>query len=115
MNSHRVRASMEAPIPRTAVRIRPLQLAMRRMQIPLRRIRQNFSSKDVRGGGLYGKLWWREADGARFGGVIGFITKPREGGPIPPLVPGALGVGLLHPPGPPVHPPAIPPPRPPLA
>src|SRR3989442_11643834 len=101
MNSHRVRASMEAPIPRTAVRIRPLQLAMRRMQIPLRRIRQNFSSKDVKGGGLYGKLWWREADGARFGGVICFITNPSEWGPIPPPAPEAARFAFVAPPGPP--------------
>src|SRR2546428_14162171 len=101
MNSHRVRASMEAPIPRTAVRIRPLQLAMRRMQIPLRRIRQNFSSKDVRGGGLYGKLWWREADGARFGGVFWFFTPPEPGGPLPARLPRGAPVSFRGPPGPP--------------
>src|SRR5437867_1385854 len=99
MNSHRVRASMGAPIPRTSVRIRPLQLAMRRMQIPLRRIRQNFSSKDVKGGGLYGKLWWREADGARFGGFIGFITNPSEWAHIRPVVPEAVVFAFVHPRG----------------
>ena len=90
---------MEAPIPRTAVRIRPLQLAMRRMQIPLRRIRQNFSSKDVKGGGLYGKLWWREADGARFGGFIGFITNPSEWAHIRPVVPEAVVFAFVRPRG----------------
>src|SRR2546422_8407651 len=115
MNSHRGRASMGAPIPRPSVRIRPLQLAMRRMQIPLRRIRQNFSSKDVKGGGLYGKLWWREADGARFGGFIGFITNPSEWAHIPPLVPEAVVFAFVRPRGHAFHPRPTPPHRSPFS
>src|SRR2546428_8620163 len=61
---------------RRAVTTRPLSHAMRRMQIPLRRIRQGFETRDVRDGGLYGKLWWRRVDGARVGGFFGFFTGP---------------------------------------
>src|SRR3989442_7175794 len=82
---------------RRAVTTRPLSHAMRRMQIPLRRIRQGFETRDVRDGGLYGKLWWRRVDGARVGGVFGFITDPRGWGDIDPHVPGGLGLPFLCP------------------
>src|SRR2546428_9331599 len=82
---------------RRAVTTRPLSHAMRRMQIPLRRIRQGFETRDVRDGGLYGKLWWRRVDGARVGGVFGVITDPRGWEGIDPHVPGALGLAFVRP------------------
>src|SRR5207249_4039034 len=58
---------MERSPARGGVELRALERAMRRMQIPLRRIRQNFDSRDVKSGGLYGKLWWRSVDGGSAG------------------------------------------------
>ena len=82
---------------RKAVTTRPLSYAMRRMQIPLRRIRQGFETRDVRDGGLYGKLWWRRVDGARVGGFFGFITDPRGWEDIDPDVPEAVVLAFVRP------------------
>src|SRR2546428_9620809 len=82
---------------RKAVTTRPLSYAMRRMQIPLRRIRQGFETRDVREGGLYGKLWWRRVDGARVGGFFGFITDPRGWEDIDPDVPEAVVLAFVRP------------------
>ena len=82
---------------RKPVRTRPLALAMRRMQIPLRRIRQGFETEDVRDGGLYGKLWWRRIDGARVGGFFGFITDAEGWDDIEPTVPEAVVLAFVRP------------------
>ncbi len=88
---------------RNAVRTRPLALAMRRMQIPLRRIRQNFETRDVRDRGLYGKLWWRSIDGARVGGFFGFITDPEGWDDLGPVVPEAVVLAFVRPRKHPLH------------
>src|SRR2546427_10755059 len=86
---------------RRAVNTRPLSKAIRRMQIPLRRIRQGFETRDVRTGGRYGKLWWKSVDGARGGGVFGFLTDPAGWGAVEPPGPQAAGPPVRRPPGPP--------------
>ena len=88
---------------RDSVRKQPLARAMRRMQIPLRRIRQNFETRDVRDGGLYGKLWWRPLDGARVGGFFGFITDPEGWEDLKPSVPEAVVLAFVRPRAHPLH------------
>ncbi|HTD81454.1 MAG TPA: hypothetical protein VK723_04815, partial [Thermoplasmata archaeon] len=88
---------------RDSVRKQPLARAMRRMQIPLRRIRQNFETRDVRDGGLYGKLWWRPLDGARVGGFFGFITDPKGWEDLKPSVPEAVVLAFVRPRAHPLH------------
>ena len=94
---------MEGRLVRRGVENRPLELAMRRMQIPLRRIRQNFETRDVKSGGLYGKLWWRRVDGARIGGFFGFITDPARWAHIRPFVPEAVVLAFVRPRDHPLH------------
>ena len=79
---------------RRAVKTAPLSMAMRRMQIPLR---------DVRTGGLYGKLWWKSIDGARVGGFFGFLTDPAGWDEIEPAVPEAVVLAFVRPRGHPLH------------
>jgi len=91
---------MEHRTIRKASNVAPLKAAMRRMQIPLRRIRQGFETRDVTAGGLYGKLWWRSVDGARVGGFFGFITA--DGGRwahLGPAVPEAVVYAFVRPTG----------------
>ena len=88
---------------RRAVKTAPLSMAMRRMQIPLRRVRQGFETRDVRTGGLYGKLWWRSIDGARVGGFFGFLTDPAGWDAIEPAVPEAVVLAFVRPRGHPLH------------
>ncbi len=78
---------------------------MARMSIPLRRIRQNFTTRVQTDDGLHGLLWWRAIDGARVGGFFGFITDaggwehldPR------PAPPEAIVLGFVRPLGHPLH------------
>src|SRR3972149_2283081 len=91
------------PMDRRTARTRPLSLAMRRMQIPLRRIRQGFETRDVRDGGLYGKVWWRRIGGARVGGFFGFITDPERWGHLEPTVPEAIVLAFVRPRAHPLH------------
>ncbi len=91
------------PMDRRTVRTRPLSLAMRRMQIPLRRIRQGFETRDVRDGGLYGKLWWRRIGGARVGGFFGFLTDPKGWDDLEPAVPEAVVLAFVRPRAHPLH------------
>ena len=88
---------------RRAVSTRPLSIAMRRMQIPLRRIRLGFETEDVRDGGLYGKRWWRRVDGARVGGFFGFITDPRGWEALEPVIPEAVVLAFVRPRAHPLH------------
>ena len=88
---------------RRAVNTSPLSKAMRRMQIPLRRIRQGFETRDVRTGGRYGKLWWKSVDGARVGGFFGFLTDPAGWDAIEPAVPEAVVLAFVRPRGHPLH------------
>jgi|SRR5206468_6216024 len=94
---------MERSPARGGVELRALERAMRRMQIPLRRIRQNFDSRDVKSGGLYGKLWWRSVDGARIGGFVGFITNSARWAHIRPTVPEAIVFAFVRPRGHALH------------
>jgi hypothetical protein len=97
MNRHGLGGPMERRLVRREVDERPLRLAMQRMRIPLRRIRQNFETRDVNAGGLYGKLWWRAVDGARIGGFFGFITNPARWAHIGPEVPEAIVLAFVRP------------------
>src|SRR3972149_2860663 len=91
------------PMDRRTARTRPLSLAMRRMQIPLRRIRQGFETRDVRDGGLYGKVWWRRIGGARGGGFFGVIKAPGRWAPRGPGAPGAVALAFARPRAHPLH------------
>src|SRR2546428_13923554 len=82
---------------RKAVTTRPLSCAIRRSKVPHRRIRQGLQTRDVRDGGLYGKLWWRRVDCARVGGFFGFITDPRGWEDIDPDVPEAVVLAFVRP------------------
>ena len=73
------------------------------MQIPLRRIRQGFRTRDVSVGGLFGKLWWRELDGARVGGFFGFITDGDRWGHLGPVAPEAVVFAFVRPRDHPLH------------
>src|SRR2546427_6676577 len=103
MSPEAVRDAVEQRLSPDAVNTRPLRLAMHRMRIPLRRIRQNFETRDVRSGSLYGKLWWRDTGGARIGGFFGFIPGPAGGAHLPPPLPRAGGLALVPAPRPPLH------------
>ncbi len=103
LGNYKSGGAVDGSMARPAVRSRPLALAMRRMRIPLRRIRQGFETRDVREGGLYGKLWWRPLDGARVGGFFGFITDPEGWGDIEPRVPEAVVLAFVRPRGHPLH------------
>jgi len=103
MSPEAVRDAVEQRLSPEAVNTRPLRLAMHRMRIPLRRIRQNFETRDVRSGSLYGKLWWRDTGGARIGGFFGFITRPAGRAHLHPLVPEAVVIAFVRPLDHPLH------------
>lgn len=76
---------------------------MERMQIPLRRIRQGFRTRTVTNGGLYGREFWRDVDGARVGGFLGFVTDPRGWEHIDPKIPEAVVLAFVRPLDHPLH------------
>jgi len=94
---------MERVLDPRAIDVRPLRAAMRRMQIPLRRIRQAFDTHDLRAGGLYGTLWWRAVGGARAGGFFGFITDRARWAHLAPEVPEAVVFAFVRPLDHPLH------------
>jgi len=76
---------------------------MARMRIPLRRIRQGFRTRTVTNGKRYGTEFWRDVDGARVGGFIGFLTDARGWDHIAPEVPEAVVLAFVRPLSHPVH------------
>jgi len=98
-------ARVARPMERRASRVDtgPLEAAMARMQIPLRRVRQGFRTRRLANGRRYGTEFWRDVDGARVGGFIGFLTDPRGWEHIRLEIPEAVVLGFVRPLGHPVH------------
>lgn len=94
---------MEPATVRQEVATGPLRAAMDRMQIPLRRIRQNFQTRFDTHRGFFGRRFWREVDGAQVGGFLGFLTDARGWEHIEPRIPEAIVFAFVRPAGHPLH------------